>query len=98
VAAAYAVEAISLIDHYRFRVVQQAASDDAPLQLKGRSGDWTVDYYNPASPKQYERLLFAYGEGGAGSERSGAFPESACSSIGESVACGSSFSIAAPIT
>jgi hypothetical protein len=59
IAAAYAVEAIGLIDHYRFRVVQQAANDDTPLTLKGRSADWTKDYYDPASPKYRERLLFA---------------------------------------
>jgi hypothetical protein len=64
VATAYAIEAIGLIDHYRFRAVQQAASDDAPLRLKHRSEDWTADYYNPASPKQHERLLFAYGGAG----------------------------------
>jgi len=59
VATAYAVEAIGLIDHYRFRVVQQAANDATPLRLKTRSEDWTADYYDPASPKYRERLLFA---------------------------------------
>lgn len=60
IATSYAVEAIGLIDHYRFRVVQQAANDDTPLRLKHRSEDWTADYYNPDSPKQRERLLFAH--------------------------------------
>jgi hypothetical protein len=59
-ATAYAVEAIGLIDPYRFRVVQQAANDQTPLRLNHRSESWTADYYQPDTPKYRERLLFAH--------------------------------------
>lgn len=59
VAAAYAVEAIGLIDHYRFRVVQQASGDATPLRLKHRSERWAADAFDPDSRKFRERTLFA---------------------------------------
>jgi hypothetical protein len=58
VATSYAVEAIKLIDHYRFRVVQHRASAQEPLRLKKRSEDWPRDYFNPDSPRYHERELF----------------------------------------
>jgi len=58
VATAYAVEAIQLIDHYRFRAAQHQATADAPLRLKTRREDWTRDYFDPASPRYRERALF----------------------------------------
>ncbi|HST55874.1 MAG TPA: phospholipase D-like domain-containing protein [Solirubrobacteraceae bacterium] len=58
VATAYAIEAIQMIDHYRFRAVQSKATQQTPLRLKQRSEDWTHDYFDPASPRQHERLLF----------------------------------------
>ena len=57
-AAKYAVEAIQLIDHYRFRAVMKNATDSQPLRLKTRSEKWAADYYDPASPKCLERTLF----------------------------------------
>jgi phosphatidylserine/phosphatidylglycerophosphate/cardiolipin synthase-like enzyme len=58
VATGFAVEAVRLIDHYRFRAVQHAATTQAPLRLKGRSEDWTRDYFDPDSAKHLERKLF----------------------------------------
>lgn len=59
VASAYAVEAIQLIDHYRFRAAMQGASKATPLTLKLRSANWAADYFDPAHPKCRERELFA---------------------------------------
>jgi phosphatidylserine/phosphatidylglycerophosphate/cardiolipin synthase-like enzyme len=58
VATAFAVEAIRLIDHYRFRAVQQTATETRPLRLKRRGEDWTADYFVPGSQKSHERKLF----------------------------------------
>jgi phosphatidylserine/phosphatidylglycerophosphate/cardiolipin synthase-like enzyme len=58
VATAFAVEAIQLIDHYRFRAVQQDATSDRPLRLKRRSEHWTRDFFDPNSPRCRERELF----------------------------------------
>ena len=55
IAAEYAIEAIQLVDHYRFRAAMQSATNDQPLQLKPRSANWAADYYNPASPRYRER-------------------------------------------
>jgi hypothetical protein len=59
IATRYAVEAIKLVDHYRFRAVMQQATDDQPLQLKSRSANWAADYYNPASPRCRERTVLS---------------------------------------
>ena len=59
VAAAYAVEAVGLIDHYRFRAVQQQATDESPLRLKTRSERWAADFFDSTNPKFHERTLFA---------------------------------------
>jgi hypothetical protein len=55
----FAVEAIQLLDHYRFRAAQQRATTDAPLKLKGRSADWSKAWFDPTSPRYRERVLFA---------------------------------------
>ncbi|MEA2219965.1 MAG: hypothetical protein QOJ35_2591 [Solirubrobacteraceae bacterium] len=55
----FAIEAIKLADHYRFRAVQQKATETDPLRLKGRSEDWSAPYFDPSTPKFRERLLFA---------------------------------------
>jgi hypothetical protein len=59
VACLYAVEAIKLIDHYRFRAAMQEASKAEPLTLKPRSANWAADYFDPDHPKCRERKLFA---------------------------------------
>jgi PLD-like domain len=58
VATKYAVEAIRLIDHYRFRSVQKKATTDSPLRLKRRSEDWAGVFFDPASPRSLERTVF----------------------------------------
>jgi len=57
IATKYAVEAIKLIDHFRFRAVMQNATDDKPLQLAGRSANWAAAYYQPGTPKSRERTV-----------------------------------------
>jgi hypothetical protein len=56
-ATKYAIEAIKLIDHYRFRAAMQKATDDKPLQLAGRSANWAAPSYTPGSPKRLERTV-----------------------------------------
>ena len=58
VATKYAVEAIRLIDHYRFRSVQKKATTDSPLRLKRRGEDWASAFFDPKSPRSLERLVF----------------------------------------
>lgn len=58
VATGFAVEAVRLIDHYRFRAVQSRATSQVPLRLKTRSENWAADYFDPDSPKHLERTLF----------------------------------------
>jgi phosphatidylserine/phosphatidylglycerophosphate/cardiolipin synthase-like enzyme len=58
IASTYAVEAIRLIDHYRFRAAMSEATSTEPLRLKTRSEDWSKDYFDPASAKSHERQLF----------------------------------------
>jgi hypothetical protein len=59
IASTYAVEAIRLVDHYRFREAMHEATAAAPLQLATRSDDWTAPFFDPATPKYRERMLFA---------------------------------------
>jgi hypothetical protein len=63
IATKYAIEAIQLIDHYRFRAAMQQATDAQPLQLKTRGANWAADYYNPASPRDRERTVLARAAG-----------------------------------
>jgi hypothetical protein len=58
VAAKYAVEAIRLIDHYRFRSVQRKATAESPLRLKRRGEDWASVFFDPKSPRNLERTVF----------------------------------------
>ena len=58
IAATYAVEAIRLIDHYRFRAAMRTATSRAPLRLKGRDEGWAKDYFDKRNPRSLERLLF----------------------------------------
>jgi phosphatidylserine/phosphatidylglycerophosphate/cardiolipin synthase-like enzyme len=58
VATKYAVEAIRLIDHYRFRSVQNKATTVSPLRLKRRGEDWAKDFFDPKSPRSLERTVF----------------------------------------
>lgn len=55
VAVRYAVEAIRLNDHFRFRSMHEASSDTKPLHLKD-SADWAKTYYDPGSIRYRERL------------------------------------------
>jgi hypothetical protein len=57
IATKYAIEAIKLVDHYRFRAVMQDATDDKPLQLAGRSAKWAAPYYEDGNPKSRERTV-----------------------------------------
>ncbi len=59
VAAKYAIEAIQLVDHYRFRAAMKQATDAQPLQLQTHSAHWAADYYTPGRPKNRERTLLA---------------------------------------
>jgi PLD-like domain len=59
IATKYAIEAIKLVDHYRFRAVMQKATDVKPLQLSGRSAGWAAPYYEDGSPKSRERTVLA---------------------------------------
>jgi phosphatidylserine/phosphatidylglycerophosphate/cardiolipin synthase-like enzyme len=54
-ATKYAIEAIKLVDHYRFRAAMQNATDVKPLQLAGRSANWAGPYFQAGSPKSRER-------------------------------------------
>jgi hypothetical protein len=58
-ATKYAIEAIKLVDHYRFRAVMQNATDAKPLRLAGRSANWAAPYYQSGSPKSRERGVLA---------------------------------------
>jgi len=58
VATYYAVEAIKLYDHYRFRSLQQHSTSNKPLTL-GTDDAWVKPYYDPSSIKFYERQLLA---------------------------------------
>jgi hypothetical protein len=58
VATTYAVEAIRLIDHYRFRAAMRTATPAEPLRLRRRSERWAAPWFDPANPRYEERLLF----------------------------------------
>jgi hypothetical protein len=61
IATRYAIEAIKLVDHYRFRAVMETATDAKPLQLAGRSANWAAPYYQAGSPKSRERTVLTTG-------------------------------------
>ncbi|MGA2971701.1 MAG: phospholipase D-like domain-containing protein [Candidatus Bathyarchaeia archaeon] len=56
VATAYAVEAIRLFDHYRFRSLHQKSSAKHPLALQANN-DWVKPYYDNTNMKFSERKL-----------------------------------------
>ncbi|MFA7695149.1 MAG: phospholipase D-like domain-containing protein [Methanoregula sp.] len=58
VAVRYAVEAIRLYDHFRFRSLQEGSTGKSPLQLK-KNADWVKPYYEPGSIRYRERLALA---------------------------------------
>jgi phosphatidylserine/phosphatidylglycerophosphate/cardiolipin synthase-like enzyme len=58
VATTYAVEAVRLIDHYRFRAAMKRARRTRPLTLSPRSARWADKFYDPDDPRSLERRLF----------------------------------------
>jgi hypothetical protein len=58
VATTYAVEAVRLIDHYRFRAAMKRARATKPLALKQRSERWAESFYDPDDARSRERLTF----------------------------------------
>lgn len=60
-ATLYAVEAVRLLDHFRFRAVLQQATSASPLQLQGPGAavPWYTPYYQTGNIKAADRLLFA---------------------------------------
>jgi phosphatidylserine/phosphatidylglycerophosphate/cardiolipin synthase-like enzyme len=58
IASTYAVEAVRLIDHYRFRAAMKRSTRKTPLRLKKRSEQWTKSFYDPKDARSRERLLF----------------------------------------
>ena len=58
VATTYAVEALRLIDHYRFRAAMKTATAAEPLRLKTRSERWAAPWFDEGDPRNHERLLF----------------------------------------
>ena len=58
IAICYAVEAIRLFDHYRFRTLQENSTSDNPLVLD-TTNKWLKDYYNPKMLKFHERKILS---------------------------------------
>lgn len=58
VVTAYAIEAIRLVDHYAFRAAMGKATTATPLSLRRDRSRWWRKYYDPASIRYRERLLF----------------------------------------
>lgn len=61
IATGYAVEAIRLVDHYHFRMMQQQSPSSDPITLQGPGGTaprWWSESYTPGTAKYFERLLF----------------------------------------
>jgi hypothetical protein len=61
VAAAYAVEAIRLVDHYHFRAQMKGADATTPICLQGPDAKvkWWQSYYDPKDIAFHERVLFS---------------------------------------
>ena len=55
-AVSYAVEAIRLYDHYKFRSQQEKSTYESPMALASDDG-WTTRYLNPKNIKYTERNL-----------------------------------------
>jgi phosphatidylserine/phosphatidylglycerophosphate/cardiolipin synthase-like enzyme len=58
IAVRYAVEAVRLYDHFRFRSLREGSTAAQPLQLKP-SADWAKTYYDPGSIRYRERIALA---------------------------------------
>jgi phosphatidylserine/phosphatidylglycerophosphate/cardiolipin synthase-like enzyme len=56
-AATYAIEAIRLFDHYRFRSLHEKSTTKHPLGLRANN-DWVKPYYDSTNIKSTERRLF----------------------------------------
>ena len=54
----YAVEAIRLYDHYRFRSLYESGTSNKPIVLD-MSDSWVKPYYDPNDIKFHERKLFS---------------------------------------
>lgn len=61
VAAAYAIEAIRLVDHYHFRAMMKTATSSNPLCLAGNDAKvkWWQPAYDPKNILAKERVLFS---------------------------------------
>ena len=61
VAAAYAVEAVRLVDHYHFRANMKEADASKPICLQGSDAKvkWWEPYYDPKNIYYHERVLFS---------------------------------------
>ncbi len=59
IAVCYAVEAIHIYDHYRFRSQHEASTSENPLKLAS-DDKWTARYYNSKDIKYKERRLFCH--------------------------------------
>jgi hypothetical protein len=64
IATAYAIEAVSMFDHYHFRKVIQKATKADPLTLwypgkTGRQVPWWSNYYDRSKIQFRDRYLFA---------------------------------------
>ena len=51
ICSTYAVEAIRLIDHYRFRAAMQDATKAEPLRVADPHQNWSKDYFDPWEPQ-----------------------------------------------
>jgi phosphatidylserine/phosphatidylglycerophosphate/cardiolipin synthase-like enzyme len=58
IAVQYAIEAIRLYDHFRFRSMRETSTKAKPLLLSSESG-WLEPYYDPGSIKYRERIALA---------------------------------------
>lgn len=58
ISTTYAVEALRLLDHYRFRAAMKTATSAEPLTLKKRKDGWAESWYDQQNPRSNERLLF----------------------------------------
>lgn len=56
IANRYAVEAIRLYDHYRFRSLHENSTSDSPLILQS-TDEWTKSYYDPNNLNFHVRRL-----------------------------------------
>lgn len=53
----YAVEAIRLFDHYRFRSAHESSTAQKPLKLKESNEDWVSPFYDGNNIKSLERQV-----------------------------------------